>query len=333
MSLSVGVIGLGVGERHLKCFDSHPECKVVAICDSDEERLKSVADKYPGKERVSDPDQLLEDPDIDVVSIASYDNAHFDQASKAVQQGKHIFVEKPVCLFKEEAVQLKELLLANPEIEFSSNHVLRVSSRFQELKSMIGEGELGEIYYVEGDYQYGRIEKIVNGWRGGIPFYSVVYGGGVHVIDLIQWVTGDEVVEVSAYGNQFASRDTQFRFNDFVIAIVKWKSGMIGKFTANFGCKRPHFHALEVHGTKKMFINREGSAELWEDTEKGVPPVLVDTPYRDYQKSELIWSFIDQILGKGRAIVQADEIFRLMSICFAIEESVKKGQSITVDYI
>jgi predicted dehydrogenase len=332
MSVTVGVIGLGVGERHIHCFESHPDCKVVAICDTDETKLDNVSKKHPETKKYLDPDKLLEDPDIDLVSIASYDNVHFDQACKAIEHGKHVFVEKPICLFKEEAKKLRNLLCSNLKIQFSSNHILRLSSRFQELKSKIDNGELGKIYYVEADYQYGRIEKIVGGWRGKIPFYSVVYGGGVHVIDLLQWMTGDEIVEVSAYGNQLASGGTQFKFNDFVIATLKWKSGMIGKITANFGCQRPHFHAVEIHGTGKVFINREGSAELWENTGKGIPPTPVDTPYRDYQKPDLIWSFIDQILGKGKALIQADEVFRLMSVCFAIEESVSVGHPILVDY-
>ncbi|MEM7013749.1 MAG: Gfo/Idh/MocA family oxidoreductase, partial [Verrucomicrobiota bacterium] len=278
-------------------------------------------------------EDLLADPDIDIVSIASYDDAHFEQCKLAIAHGKHIYVEKPFCMHAEHAHEIRQLLEANPGIRFSSNHVLRVSSRFQELKQRIQGGEFGEIYYLEGDYQYGRLHKITTSWRGEIPFYSVVYGGAVHVIDLLLWLTEDEVVEVSAYGNQIASRQTQFRFNDMVAAILKLKSGAIAKVTANFGCKRPHFHAIEVFGTQKSFVNRPGAAEIWQSSEKGDAPTEMETPYRDYQKPDLICSFIDWILGRSEPLVTPDDVFRTMATCFAVERAAAEGKPIQVERI
>lgn len=324
---------MGVGERHIRCYEAHPDCEVSALCDFDSEKLQEVAERHPGKRLIEQAEHLLADPEIDVVSIASYDDAHFEQCKLAIENGKHIYVEKPLCLYPEHAREIRQLLDANPEIRFSSNHVLRVSSRFQELKQRIPSGEFGDIYYLEGDYQYGRLHKITSSWRGEIPFYSVVYGGAVHVIDLLLWLTDDEVVEVSAYGNQIASKDTQFRYNDMVAAILKMKSGAIAKITANFGCKRPHFHAVEVHGTQKSFINRPGAAEIWESTEKDAPPTEMETPYRDYQKPDLICSFIDWILGRGEPLVTPDDVFRTMSTCFAVEQAAAEGNPVEVEKI
>ena len=332
-SLRAGIIGLGVGERHIRCYEAHPDCEVVALCDFDAEKLKDVAARHPGKRLFERAEDLLADPDIDVVSIASFDDAHFEQCKLAIENGKHIYAEKPLCLYAERARELRRLLAANPQIRLSSNHVLRVSSRFQELRSRIQSGEFGDIYYLEGDYQYGRLEKITSSWRGELPFYSVVYGGAVHVIDLLLWLTDDEVLEVSAYGNQIASRDTQFQFNDMVAALLKLKSGAVAKVTANMGCPRPHFHAVEVYGTEKAFVNRHGVAEIWESTEKNAPPSDMKTPYRDYQKPDLICSFVDWILGRGEPLVTPDDVFRTMSTCFAIERAAAEGNPVQVEQI
>lgn len=331
--LRVGVIGLGVGERHIRCYEHHSECEVTALCDFDEGKLREVGQRYPGKKLFTKAADVLSDSEIDVVSIASYDDAHFEQCKLAIEQGKHIYVEKPLCLDPEEAREIRKLLNANPHVRFSSNHVLRVSSRFQELKQRVQSGEFGEIYYLEGDYQYGRLHKITSSWRGEIPFYSVVHGGAIHVIDLLLWLTEDEVMEVSAYGNQIASRDTRFRFNDMVVAILKMKSGAVAKISANFGCQRPHFHAVEVYGTKKAFLNRPASAEIWESTEKGAEPVEMETPYRDYQKPDLICRFIDWIRGKGEPLVTPDDVFRTMATCFAVEEAATVGRPVSVQFI
>ncbi len=331
--LRVGIIGLGVGERHIRCYEAHPRCEVTTLCDFDEKKLREVGDRHPGKRLVADAVNVLTDPEVDAVSIASFDDAHFEHCKLAIENGKHVYVEKPLCLYPEEAHQIRRLLNAHPHVRFSSNHVLRVSSRFQQLKQRIESGEFGEIYYLEGDYQYGRLQKITNSWRGEIPFYSVVYGGAIHVVDLLLWLTEDEVEEVSAYGNRIASRDTQFRYNDMVAAILKMKSGAIAKVTANFGCQRPHFHAVEVYGTKKAFVNRPGAAEIWDSTEKEALPSEMETPYRDYQKPDLICSFVDWIVGNGQPIVSPDDVFRTMSTCFAIEQAAKTGHPVRVESI
>jgi len=329
--LRVGIIGLGVGERHIRAFEAHDECEVTVLCDFDRAKLEDVSSRHPGRLITESAEEVLASPDLDIVSIATYDDAHYEQCKAAIAAGKHIFVEKPLCLRPEHARELWGLLQANPEIRLSSNHVLRVSSRFQELKSRLQSGEFGNLYYMEGDYQYGRLHKIVEGWRGQIPSYSVVCGGAIHVIDLLLWLTGEEVVEVTAYGNQIASQDTQFRYNDLVTALLKMKSGVVAKVSANFGCQRPHFHALEVYGTRKAFINRADAAEVWDSTEKDAPPSLMETPYRDYQKPELIGSFLDWILGKGQPIVPPEDVFRAVGICFAIEEAVATGSPVRVE--
>jgi len=324
--LRTGVIGLGVGARHIACYEAHPDCDVTAICDLDPKKLREVGEQYPGRKMTERANEILTDPAIDVISIASYDDVHFEQICLGIEQGKHLMVEKPVCQSPEHMAEIRKRLAASPGIRFSSNHVLRVSSRFQELRRNIQAGEYGELYYLEGDYQYGRLHKIIDGWRGELDYYSVVQGGAVHMIDLLLWLTGEEPEEVTAFGNRISSRESGFRFDDMVAALIKMSSGAIAKVTANFGCRRPHFHGVEIHGTKKMFVNRPSEAEVFSSVEKGVPPDLMDIPYYDYQKPELIGSFLDWILGRAEPIVTPKDVFQTMATCFAVERAVQTGK-------
>ena len=331
--LKAAVIGLGVGEQHIVGYQHHPDCEVVALCDINEEKRNMAREKYPQIKIVDTADEVLTDPSIDVVSIATYDDVHYQQVVKAIEHGKHVFVEKPLCLYEEDAREIRALLRRNPHLKLSSNLILRASPRFELVRKIFQEGKLGELFYVEADYNYGRLHKIVKGWRGALDFYSVVHGGGVHMVDLLLWITGDEVVEVAAYGNAIASKGTQFRCNDMVTSILKFKSGMAGKVAVNFGCVYPHFNALTLYGTCATFINGLRCGLLYTSRDPAVEPEKITVPYPGVEKGALIPNFINWILGKGDPVVNEDDAFRTMSICFAIEKAHRQGGPVSVEYI
>lgn len=331
--LKVGIIGLGVGEQHIAGYQKHPACQVVSICDFSKEKINLARKKYPHFQISNNADCLLEDPNIDIVSIASYDNYHYAQIKKAIDNNKHIFVEKPLCLYEKEALNIRALLKKRPTVRLSSNLILRRSPRFRYLKKLIKNGKLGSLYYVEGDYNYGRINKIIDGWRGKIDFYSVVYGGGVHIIDLLHWLTDDDVIEVISYGNNIASGNSGFRYNDMVVSILKFKSGIVGKIAVNFGCVFPHFHNLSIYGTKATFINGLKEGLLFESRNPVTTPKVIKAAYPGVHKGDLIYSFVDSILYGTQPEITEEEVFRAMSVCFAIEKSLSLGNSVRVKYI
>jgi len=330
--LRAGIIGLGVGEKHIDGYQSHPDCEVVALCDFDENKLAAALKNYPHLRLTPNAGDILEDPEIDIVSIASFDNFHYEQVIRALKNNKHVFVEKPICVRQKELEHIRALLNEKLHLHLSSNLILRMSPRFRLLKEMIARGELGQPYYIEGDYNFGRLQKITEGWRGALDFYSVVYGGGIHLIDLMLWLTGDSIVEVSAYGNRLASTGTNFRFNDMVVSILKFQSGLIGKMAANFGCIFPHFHALEVYGTRASFINGLEHASLFKSRDS-VEYEKITAAYPGVQKSDLLHSFINSILHDSPPEVSTEDVFRSMSVCFAIEEAASKSGPVTVKYI
>ena len=92
------MIEFGVGESHVIGLKSHPMCEVKAICDINQEVLKSRKKKYPSCSFSLDPDSKANDPEIDLKCIASYDDAHEQQVISVLRNNKHVFVEKPLCL-------------------------------------------------------------------------------------------------------------------------------------------------------------------------------------------------------------------------------------------
>lgn len=323
--LKAGVIGLGVGERHILGYEVDNRCEVVSLCDLNQERLREVGQKYPGKSLTTSPDELLSDPEIDVVSIASFDDAHRDQVISALEHGKHVFVEKPLCLSRPELDDITEVLLKHPELQLSSNFVLRRVPRFVELRKRIKAGDLGQIYYAEGDYDYGRVQKLTHGWRGRIPNYSVVHGGGIHLIDLLLWLTGGTVQEVFAYGNQISTEGSQFAGDDMVVSVLKFTNGQVAKVASNFASVTPHHHNLSVYGTRGTFTQSPvGAAYIWSRDPDAAPERLND-PYPGAGKEYMLTSFVRSILDGTSPGVSSKEVFCAMDVSLAIAESLAIG--------
>ena len=190
-----------------------------------------------------------------------------------------------------------------------------------ELKDLIASGRFGRIFNIEGDYLYGRLHKLTEGWRGRIPDYSVTLGGTIHMIDLILWITGDAMREVIATGNGIASTGSQFRGCDMVSALLRFESGMIGKVSANFASVYPHFHRLAVYGTEATFENGHEAGLLWRSPDPAVRPEAICSAYPGVDKGDLIPSFVDAIVGEGSAIVTKSDMLASMAVGLAIDLS------------
>lgn len=331
--IRAAVIGLGVGEKHAEALAANADCSLVALCDHDPVRLAQVVQKFPGARPVTRDTDVLDDPNIDLVCIASYDDAHFAQTTRAIERGKHVFVEKPFVTHEHEARAVREQIRRHRNVRLSSNLILRRSPRFVDLRQRIKNGDLGRLYHLEADYHYGRIQKITEGWRGQLDFYSAVHGGGVHVADLLMWLSDDRIVEVTAVGNAIATAGSGFRNFDNVVAVLRFASGAVGKLGVNFGCVFPHFHPVSLYGTKATFINGVDCAWLYTSRDSEVPPTRIESPYPGVHKGDLIASFVDSILGRGMPDVSEEDIFASLSVCFAIERSVHSGTTVKVEYV
>ncbi|MEO6096891.1 MAG: Gfo/Idh/MocA family oxidoreductase [Fibrobacteria bacterium] len=331
--LRVGIIGLGVGEQHIAGCEGGSAGEAVVLCDFSPEKLREVSARHPGIATTERAEDVLDDPDIDVVSIASWDNHHYRQVMRAIEKGKHLFVEKPLCLQPGEARDIRRALAAKPGLKMSSNLILRRSKRFLKVKAMIAAGRFGDLYHLEADYNYGRLEKIVDGWRGQIEGYSVVLGGGVHTLDLLMWFCGSDVTEVTAYGNRLSTGGAKARFDDCVVSILKFRNGATGKMAANFGCVHPHFHQVALYGTRATFLNTLDGGRLITDRNPAASVEPVSDAYPGCQKGELLRDFLDSLAAGREPEVPTGDVFKTISVCFAIEESARTGAPVTVEYI
>ena len=329
--LKIGVIGLGVGEQHVIGYQRIPNVEVTDICDIDPSVLKIVGDRNDVPNRHQNYKQITENPNIDVVSIASYDNCHAIQAISAFENGKHVMIEKPLALNRHEA---EAILRAQQDSGrfLSSNLVLRKSPRFQELKNWIAKGYFGEIVTIEGDYLHQILWKLTQGWRGEMEFYCVTFGGGIHMIDLMRWLLDEEIVEVCGMSNKKLTRGSKFNFDDTVTNLLKFKSGTVGRTTSNLGAQRPQIHGLSVYGTEKSFINDTPHAKLFHgDNSEDIE--IVETNYPGIDKFGLLPDFISSIRKGDEPEVSAKDVFRVMDICFACYESLKAKKTVNVDYL
>lgn len=324
--LRAAVIGLGVGARHLAVYASDPRCSVVAACDMDERRLQEVSRTHPGCRVTVDATDVLSDPDIDVVSIASYDTDHCEQVVAAIAAGKHVFVEKPLCLHDDEFERIDVALQEHPDVQLSSNLLLRGAPQFAQVRERIAAGTLGRVFYLEGDYNYGRIEKITDGWRGRVPFYSVTHGGAIHMIDLVLWLSSGRVREVVAAGNQIATAGSRFKYYDMVTALLKFEDGMTAKVAANFGCVYPHSHALAVYGTRGSVIHNLQGSMFYQSRDSQTPPEVTPPTYEHEAKGDVQRAFVTQLLDGTPGVVSAGDVLNAMAVSLAVERSLRTSR-------
>lgn len=330
-TLKIGVIGLGVGEQHVLGYNEIEGCEVVAVCDIDPDQLAVVAERNDVPERYTDSRRITEHPDLDIISICSYDDAHVSQAISAFNHGKHVLVEKPVALNRSDAEALLRAQQESGKL-ITSNLILRRSPRFREVRRMLADGAFGEVFYMEGDYVHQILWKLTEGWRGKMDFYCVTYGGGIHLIDLMRWLIDDEVAEVCGMGNKILTRDSAYRYDDTIVALLRFSRGAMAKCLTTLGPQRTQLHALTVYGTEGTFVNDLPDGKLFTgDQPEDERPMT--TPYPAIEKRDLLPDFISAIREEREPNVSARDVFRVMDICFAAWDSVQQQRTVPVSYL
>lgn len=314
-------IGLGFGKTHASTFKKNKFSKLICVNDKDI-RKKKLA-KNLNTEFVKNTKHIFNNKKINLISIASYDNYHFKHLYKAIKNNKNIFVEKPLCQNIKQFFLIKKLL-KNEKIKLSSNFVLRYHPKFKKVKQLIDKNVIGKIYSMEGEYNYGRLEKLTKGWRGKIPFYSIVQGGGIHIIDLMNWLTKSPPIKAISVGNNLILKQSNFKFNDNNIALLRFKNGVVGKVTSNFSCTMPHNHYLKIYGNKGTIEVSFDKIKLFKSRSKKATSSSIKYKNSKNYKEELLNNFIKCILeNKKNKNPSLQDIYSSMSTCFAIEKSIK----------
>jgi predicted dehydrogenase len=279
-------------------------------------------------------DAVLGDPAVNVVSIASFDAAHFGQARDALRAGKHVFVEKPLCTTQAELAELKDLwTAANGRLHIGSNLVLRTAAVYRWLKRSIDAGELGTLYAFDGDYLYGRLHKITEGWRSLEQGYSVMLGGAIHLVDLLLWLTGQRPVRVSAAGNRISTADSAFQHDDYRAATLEFESGLVARISANFGSVHRHQHLVRVFGTRATFLYDDAGPRLHSSRDPGESARRLEEAPLPIGKGLLIPAFLDAVTGQAPYRSDTQSFLDGISICLACDRAALSRQTETIQYV
>ena len=119
--------------------------------------------------------------------------------------------------------------------------VLRSCPLFIKIRQKIEEKTMGEIYYLEADYLWGRKQKLISGWRAEADFYSIIHGAAVHMIDLAVWLIGKKPITVQALGNKITTKGTLQKHNDFATLLLKFENEIVVKVSRSWWLYTPTF--------------------------------------------------------------------------------------------
>jgi predicted dehydrogenase len=331
--LGVAVVGLGIGEQHARAYLASGQCNLRWLCDLDGERARRLATELGTGTPTTSFGRVLDDPACQVVSLATFDDAHFGQVLQALDAGKHVFVEKPLCTTVDEVRQVKQAWSRHcGTLKFSSNLVLRTAPVFRWLKEKIEAGDFGRLYAFDGDYLYGRLHKITDGWRKDVKDYSVMLGGGIHLVDLLIWLTGERPRTVSAMGNRIATQESAFRYNDYAAMLLQCNSGLVGRISANFACVHRHQHTLRLFGTEATFLHDDSGPRLHVSRDPILGASAVTLATLPAGKGDLIPAFLSAIRNDADMGGHTQDIFDVICICAACDKSLASGSVEEVVY-
>lgn len=327
MKIVAGIIGAGIGLKHLDAIHNYKKSKVKIICEFDKKKISLLKKRFPKIKIVSNEKQIFNDKDINLVSIASYDQYHYSQIIKCIKFKKHIIVEKPMCLNQKQLIDIIKKLKKNRKIKIFSNLVLRVNKFFINLKKKINKKNL---FYLEADYIWGRKWKLFE-WRAKEKNYSLVLGAGIHMIDLVNWLTDSMPLSVFGYGSKKLTKNTKFKKNSFVIMIFKYPRDIIVKVTANAVAQYNHFHEIKLFEKNKTFVSSISGFYGFKNNK--ILRINYQNDYPDKKnRKKLIQNFLDNILTNKKPLITKDQQFNLMKACFAANESLKSGKEVKIKY-
>lgn len=253
--LRVAVVGARRGAVHVAAFQAHPASQVVAVCDLDTERARTVATRHNVPVTLERYADVLAMGDVDIVALATPDVDHARQALAALGAGKHVLTEIPMATEVEECQQLIDAVRRSGK-HLQMAQQVRWAPYVLAAKALATEGEFGEYFYAEGEY-FHNVEGYLKDpsgertWRAENPSAGIL-GGGPHPYDTLRWLTGVEFSEVHAYSNKPAAGGLDRVADDFFVALFKapGRSGCVAKVAVSSGLARPYCLYLSLYGTQ-----------------------------------------------------------------------------------
>jgi predicted dehydrogenase len=325
----VAIHGAGwVAGAHAAGWKKNPHARVVSVSDLHLDRARRLADEHGLECAVRDRyDEVLGDDRVDVVDVTSPSHVHAEQGIAAAEAGKHVLVEKPIALSMEDNRRLRDAV-AQAGVKSLASFCLRWNPAAVTIKSLVDSGALGDLFYLEMDYWHG-LGPSHHAWNlhskrktGG----SAMLLGGCHAVDALRWVAGDEVDEVSAFSN---NPKGLFEYDANVVAVMKFRSGILGKTSTLFDAEMPYQFNLDLAGTEGTIRdNRLWSTKLFPGQTgwTTIPTILPDSAdvYHHPFDAE-INHFVECILDQRESHCNIADAYRSHELCLAIDRSIAEG--------
>ena len=213
--LSVGVVGCGYwGPNLVRNLNVNRKCSRLVCCDVVQSRLDLMKERYPAVETTTSYRDLLKNNGLDAVMLATPITTHFELAKQALQDGKHVFIEKPFATSTRQADEL--ISLADKEgLVLMVGHVFEYSPAVVRIREVISSGELGSVYYVSSTrVNLGIHQRDV----------SVVWDLAPHDLSMFFYWLGEGPTRVSATGKAYVQKDIM----DVAFISMEFASGAIG---------------------------------------------------------------------------------------------------------
>ena len=248
---NIGLLGFGaMGKTHAFCVDNLKyyyaplpfEARIEGICTTNAEKAAAIVDKYGFGRAASNEDELIYDPNIDIIDVCTPNIYHYDTVKKAILAGKHVYCEKPLAVTADEAEELAALAKEHERIcavVFNNRHIAPIMRAAE----LVEEGRIGRVLSFSAEYLHNSCTDLCRpvGWKQN----KDVCGGGVlfdlgsHAIDLIYALCGEfESVygrSQIAYPNRTGSDGKEWQTNadEAFYMICKLRSGAVGTITVS----------------------------------------------------------------------------------------------------
>ena len=199
MTLRWGIVGLGRAADTLvtPAILADQNSRLVAVVSRDQKKADAFAERHGGAAAGTDYEAMLANPDVDVVAITSPNALHPEQAIAAARAGKHVFSDKPLASTAADAERVLEACAA-AGVRIGMDFQTRHHACFQEARQVIESGKIGEILAIQVDASPG--DAPLGGWRTNpeLAGLGAVNNIAVHIYDVLRFLVGAEVTEVSA---------------------------------------------------------------------------------------------------------------------------------------
>lgn len=247
-TLAVAVVGCGYwGPNLIRNFSSAPGCRVARVCDADAARLDKARALCPSALPTSSFDEVLADPGIDAVAIATPVRSHAPLARAALEAGKHVLVEKPLAFSAAEADALVRLA-DECGLTLMVDHTFLYSPAVNKIRELVTSGELGELYFIDSvRINLGLFQNDVN----------VLWDLAPHDLSIVDYLLGREPRSLSAIGASHTASEQE----DVAYLNLDFGGGLIATFHVNWMSPTKIRHLIVGGSRKSLVYNQLDPAE------------------------------------------------------------------------